>query len=220
MPKRKREEKQNESKDNDDGTLKRIVYKGVWISRKRYQANITIDGHRSSLGTYATPKAAAEAYDRAAIKEFRPIATLNFPNQVPANYVHKAFGRKPISKVRFKGITKRGKRFSAQVTMVTGKPKHLGSFDTAEQAAKAYDGGAIQEGYPTSKLNFPEEVPKNYQPKKKKKPKFRRRKKIEIPRKKGENKFQVEIQIDGKKKSLGFTTEETSIAVDLAGILA
>ena len=41
-------------------------------------------------------------------------------------------------------------------------------FDTPKEAAEAYDLAAIQAGRPTSKLNFLDQVPKKYKPKKKK----------------------------------------------------
>ena len=66
--------------------------------------------------------------------------------------------------VKFKGITKRGKRFQASIR-IDGKKQGLGTFDTSKEAAIAYDRAAIQAGRPTSKLNFLDQVPKNYKPK-------------------------------------------------------
>jgi len=37
-------------------------------------------------------------------------------------------------------------------------------YDTAKQAAKAYDAAAIERGRPLSKLNFPKKVPSGYTP--------------------------------------------------------
>ena len=37
-------------------------------------------------------------------------------------------------------------------------------YDTAKQAAKAYDAAAIELGKPSSKLNFPKKVPPGYTP--------------------------------------------------------
>ena len=200
-------------------SLTRIKYKGVWKSRDRYQANITIDGDRRSLGTFDTPKQAAEAYDRAAVQELRPIATLNFPNQVPTNYAPKKY--LSSRRVKFKGITRRGKRFSSQITSsVNGKPDHLGIFDTDEEAAKAYDRAAIIAGYPKSKLNFPKDAPPNYRPKKRTKVRAKNKSRVKTGQmRKTVNKFQLEMEIDGKKETLGFTNEEASVAYDLASIL-
>jgi hypothetical protein len=42
--------------------------------------------------------------------------------------------------------------------------KYHGTYDTAKQAAKAYDAAAIELGRPFSKLNFPKKVPPGYIP--------------------------------------------------------
>ena len=51
---------------------------------------------------------------------------------------------------------------------VGGKIQNFGTYDTAKQAAEAHDRASIQTGRPTSKLNFLDQVPKNYKPKKRK----------------------------------------------------
>ena len=66
-------------------------------------------------------------------------------------------------KVKFLGVIKRGKKFRAQITVDGENQKH-GTFDTPTEAAQAYDRAAIQAGRPTSKLNFLDQVPKNYKP--------------------------------------------------------
>ena len=42
--------------------------------------------------------------------------------------------------------------------------KYLDKYDTAKQAATAYDAAAIKLGRPLSKLNFPKKVPPGYTP--------------------------------------------------------
>jgi hypothetical protein len=60
----------------------RAQYKGVvhWPNRKArpWQALITVDGVRRSLGRYATELEAALAYDAVAVVEFGEFAKLNF----------------------------------------------------------------------------------------------------------------------------------------------
>jgi AP2 domain/HNH endonuclease len=54
-------------------------FKGVYWSKEKnkWQAQITIRGHRQNLGRYATPELAAEAYNKAASEAFGAHARLN-----------------------------------------------------------------------------------------------------------------------------------------------
>ena len=61
------------------------------------------------------------------------------------------------------GVTSRGKKYEAQIR-VGGKMKYPGTYDTAKQAAKAYDAAAIELGRSLAKLNFPKKVPPGYTP--------------------------------------------------------
>ena len=54
------------------------------------------------------------------------------------------------------------KRYCAYIQ--DGIKQGLGTYDTAKQAAKAYDAAAIELGRPLSKLNFPNKVPPGYTP--------------------------------------------------------
>ena len=60
----------------------------------------------------------------------------------------------------YKGVSKNGKKFTATIRLVKGeKQTHLGTFDTAIQAALAYDQAAIKKGNKKSTLNFPDGLP-------------------------------------------------------------
>ena len=49
---------------------------------KRVKAEIYLNGKNRYLGCFDSVKAAALAYDRAAIKAGRPTSSLNFPSEV------------------------------------------------------------------------------------------------------------------------------------------
>ena len=89
MPKRKRKK--------EDGTKKKVKYKGVTkiVAKKgeRFRAVVFIDGKNQTLGTFDTPKEAAQAYDLAAIQAGRPTSKLNFLDQVPKIYKPKNNGQ-------------------------------------------------------------------------------------------------------------------------------
>ena len=54
----------------------------------------------------------------------------------------------------YAGVYKKGERFYAQIR-IDGKKYHLGTFDSAKEAAVAYDFAAIKGKRPKSDLNFP-----------------------------------------------------------------
>ena len=132
------------------------------------------------------------------------------------------------SNVKYKGVSKqRSGRFRAQIT-IDGKSIKHGTFDTPKEAAQAYDLAAIQAGRPTSKLNFLDEVPKDYKPKKRKYKKtnfFSNTTGFKGVYKsvyKNGNRFRAAIRIDGKNQSLGMfdTPKEAAQAFDRAAIQA
>ena len=148
MPKRKRKK--------EGGSKKEVKFKGVTKTKSgRFEAYIVIDLKKQGLGTFDTPKEAAKAYDRAAIQAGRPTSKLNFLDQVPKNYKPKKKKLKSTNTTGFTGVYKRGNRFQAQIT-VAGKSQNIGMFDTAKEAAEAYNQAAIQAKFPRSQLNFPD----------------------------------------------------------------
>lgn len=58
-------------------------FKGVSQHRRKWQAQIQIDGRLEYLGTFPSPALAAVAYDEAATRLFGEYAVLNFPTESP-----------------------------------------------------------------------------------------------------------------------------------------
>ena len=121
--------------------------------------------------------------------------------------------------VKYKGVTKRGKRFGAAIR-IDGKMQGLGTFDTSKEAAEAHDRARIQAGHPISKLNFLDQVPKFYKPK---------NKGLHSTNTSGftgvikeGNRFRAQIRIGGSNKNFGTfgTAKEAAIAWDLAAVQA
>jgi len=144
------------------------------------------------------------------------------------SFVDNWYERMPKSKRRKRsksksgwfGVTKQGKKFIA-VIRINGKLKYLGSsYDTAKQAAKAYDKEAIKLRRPFSKLNYPKKAPVGYTP-------------IQQPLLsrntvgyrgvfKKRKKFTASINTGGKNSYIGIydTSKEAAIAYDRAVLKA
>ena len=152
--------KRNRSSANTSG------YRGVRKRGKRFQSRISVNGKECVIGRYETAKAAGLAFDRAVTQYKRPRSLLNFPNGLPSDDEDYDELMNPIKKCRLKstntsgyiGVTKGGnkKRFEAQLR-IDGKKTSLGTYETAKEAALAYDRAVIQHKLPSSKLNFPNE---------------------------------------------------------------
>eukprot|EP00262_Sarcandra_glabra_P010924 TRINITY_DN2658_c1_g1_i2.p1 TRINITY_DN2658_c1_g1~~TRINITY_DN2658_c1_g1_i2.p1 ORF type:complete len:170 (-),score=27.06 TRINITY_DN2658_c1_g1_i2:266-775(-) len=116
------------------------------------------------LGVYDTEEKAAKAYDLTALKYFGPSAAkLNFPI---SDYEKQLEEMKDMTRDEFvcsirrkstcfsrgtsiyRGVTRHrreGSKWQARIGRLTGtKELHLGSFDTEEEAAIAYDLAAVE----------------------------------------------------------------------------
>jgi hypothetical protein len=138
---------------------------GVRANGKRWTAKIRYDSQRHHLGSFDTKQEAALAYDRAARQcgeemplNYETIAAAEAAKEaaVQAQAEH-ALAHPPQPKPRpasgFYGVTANKKRWQAQIHY-DSKKYHLGTFDTKEEAALAYDREASQCG---------EEMPLNYE---------------------------------------------------------
>ena len=159
-------------------------YRGVSKHGKNFRATTTINSKFASMGTFDTAKEAAISYDRAVLKSNQSTTLLNFPDMVHNLDVEPERKKYTLSSSGYRNVKKlTNGRFLARVT-IDGKQKSVGTFDTAIQAALAYDQAAIKQGVKNSRLNFPKDQKKQKkqkkQVKKKKKEKQKKTKKKDL----------------------------------------
>ena len=201
-----------------------VGYRGATKVRGgRFQAQIQNGDKRQCLGTYDTPKEAAVAYDRALLKANKSTTLLNFPDMVHNLDVEPKRTRRKLSSSGYKGVcnTASGK-FIARISIGNGKVKSLGTFNTAIQAALAYDQAAIKAGKKSHTLNFPDGLPIKEKEKEKESAKYKRSSSGYKGVGKSGKKFNVDITTKGKRTRLcGFDTAiQAALAYDQAAINA
>jgi len=209
-------------------------YTGVFKSGKRFSAQIGIgNGKRKSLGTHDTAKEAALAYDRAVVQHKLPSSRLNYPDGLPNDGTDDDEIMNPTKKRKLgsnntTGVIKSRMRFMAQIK-IDGTIKNLGTHDTPQEAALAFDRTVVQHKLlPSSNLNFSNGLPSNNEddnattnattnPKKKRR--------LHTNNTSGytgvyknRKKFQARIFFDSTTKSLGTydTAKEAALAYDRA----
>jgi hypothetical protein len=149
MPKSKRRKRRSGSKSGYIGVFKND-------GGDKYTARIYIDGKTNYLGSsYATAKQAAKAYDKEAIKLLRPFSKLNYPKKAPVGYTPIQKALQSRNTVGYRGLCKHQKNFMAQIK-IGSKRAYIGVYETAKEAAIAYDHAVLKANKSTSLLNFPE----------------------------------------------------------------
>ena len=146
-------------KGRDRGRIEKYRAQIYINGKNKYRAHIYIDGNQKYLGTYDTAKQAAKAHDKEAIHLRRPFSALNYPKQAPVGYTPIQKARLSNNVVGYRGvyytpIYTNGKKYQASI-YIDRKKTHLGNYDTAHEAAVAYDRAVLKANKSTSYLNFP-----------------------------------------------------------------
>lgn len=139
-------------------------YKGVsyYKQGKKWRARIQLNGKQKLLGYFASEDEAAKAYNKAALELFGDHAYQNVLSK-NNNSDAVAIETKKMpqlrssknKKIKYKGVYTNHNKYQARVRE-NGSEKYLGTFDTPEQAAKAYDKKAYELYGDKAILNFPE----------------------------------------------------------------
>lgn len=139
-------------------------FKGVSYSKPKgkWAAAISVEKRLRHIGYFSCAEDAALAYDAVAHALWGMDCHLNFPDRVgevePVTFDDSPWrGPRRGSKHGYKGISffKRTGRWIAQIS-VAGKNRGLGYYDSAEEAAVAYDEAAYAAWGNDCYLNFPE----------------------------------------------------------------
>lgn len=136
------------------------AYKGVSLRKEsgKWRAQIQCRGKKLMIGDFLTEEAAADAYQQKAKELFGDYASTR---SAPAPLASVAAIDVPLQSRRrpksgYHGVLKWGRRFISQIGTWPHREK-LGPFDTAEEAARAFDSALLRVGGNPLFLNFPQE---------------------------------------------------------------
>jgi hypothetical protein len=135
-------------------------YKGV-SKRKQdtlWSAGIRVGGRHVPLGSFETETEAARAYDSAALFHYGEFAHVNFADSLPrpAGEIRQESRRAPEKTAPYLGVRRKKGRSGFQARVKSEKEDtYIGSFATAEEAARAYDACMRHLHGDKAKTNFP-----------------------------------------------------------------
>lgn len=141
--------------DIPEGFLPESGFKGVSSYKEGdlYQARIGRNRKLEIIGYYKTAEEAARAYDLKAKEYFGDKAYLNFPKE-NFDTPQQARVLKSNNSTGYRGVEKKNGKFYARIGH-NWKLQHIGTFDSAEEAARAYDAKAKELKGDKAILNFP-----------------------------------------------------------------
>lgn len=147
---------------------KTSCYVGVFRQGQSYRAVISKEGKKINLGSYETDMEGAIAYDRAVLKYKLSTTLLNFPNMVHNLDVEPKSKKCKLSSTGYRGVSEIASGRYYACIYIKRQRQTIGTFDSAIQAALAWDRAAIKRGSKSHTLNFPDGPPINVAPKSKK----------------------------------------------------
>ncbi len=136
------------------------LYKGVRrINAHTWEARVD----NQVVGYFDTAEDASFAYDEAALKQYGEFAHLNHSLEEVLAWVPpiRQFGKKSAS--GYRGVLACGDRWGAEIKY-NSQRRSLGFFDTAEEAAFAYDKAALELYGEKAQLNHPNEQVQTWTP--------------------------------------------------------
>lgn len=146
---------------------KRIITqnKGVVMRGGRYTARMYVDNCSKQIGTYDTPGEASLAYERAKLSiappKNPPASTDSNPTtETPSEARPTTDAKAGVSYNKRKHrsyvgvVINKRQKFVAQIR-TNNEQKKLGTYDTPEEAARAFDRAVIERKLPSSLLNYP-----------------------------------------------------------------